>query len=141
MKKVLQAIAVLALGLGVGGGAAYGTSVFLGGEKKPHAVDSAFVPTGSVLAPLVLADGRLSGYVTFEVQLEVASDQAEALTQKLPLLLHAINVRTFRSPLASGPDGMLPNVEQFRRVVVAAAEEAFGSGVVRRVAITKADPS
>ena len=59
----------------------------------------------------------------------------------MPLLLHAINLRTFRSPLASGPDGMLPDIEQFRAVVMTAAPEAFGEGMVRHVAITQANPA
>jgi hypothetical protein len=144
MKRIITLPAVLLLGLGVGGGSAYATARLLGGpeiEARAEAADSAFVPTGPVLAPLVLADGRLSGYVTFEVQLEVPPDQVEFVTARMPLLLHAINIRTFRSPLASGPDGMLPDVEQFRKVVMTASPEAFGAGVVRQAAITHATPT
>lgn len=140
MKRLIQILTLVFLGLGVGGGAAYATAGLLG-APEPKVADSAFVPTGPVLAPLVLADGRLSGYVTFEIQLEVASDQVDFVTARMPLLLHAINIRTFRSPLASGPDGMLPNVEQFRKVVMTATPEAFGEGVVRHAAITHATPT
>ena len=60
---------------------------------------------------------------------------------RLPLLLHAINMRTFKTPMAAGKDGLLPSLEQFRKIVEAAAPEAFGAGVVRKVAITQATPA
>lgn len=140
MKRIIQIVTLVLLGLAVGGGSAYATAGLLGGPE-PTQADSAFVPTGPVLAPLVLADGRLAGYVTFEIQLEVPSDQIDFVTARMPMLLHAINIRTFRSPLASGPDGMLPDVEQFRKVVMTATPEAFGKGVVRHAAITHANPT
>lgn len=140
MARVFQILILLALGCAVGGGSAYATGLFLGPVERQEA-DSAFVPTGPLLAPLVLDDGRLTGYVSFEMQLEVPADQVDFVTARMPLLLHAINLRTFRSPLASGPDGMLPDVAQFREVVMAAAEEAFGSAVVRHAAITQATPA
>lgn len=140
MKGFLRTLALLILGLAVGGGGAYAATMLLDPPKAPVA-DSAFVATGPVLAPLVLENGRLSGYVSFEIQLEVPSDKVDFVTARMPLLLHAINVRTFRSPLASGPDGMLPDVEQFRKVVMTAAPEALGNGVVRHAAITQANPA
>jgi hypothetical protein len=141
MKKVLSIIAVVILGLAAGGGAAYATAALLGKPHPREATENAFVPTGAVLAPLVLPDGRLSGYVSFQIQLEVPADEVEFVTARMPLLLHAINLRTYRSPLASGRDGMLPDVEQFRKVVMAAAPEAFGENIVRHAAITQADPA
>ncbi|MET1754349.1 hypothetical protein ABVV53_02555 [Novosphingobium sp. RD2P27] len=141
MKRIFRLLALLTLGLAVGGGAAYATSRLLGPPPAHEPADSAFVPTGPLLAPLVFEDGRLSGYVTFEIQLEVPSDQVEFVTARMPLLLHAVNLRTFRSPLASGPDGMLPNLEQFRKIVMEAAPEAFGEDVVRHAAITQANPA
>jgi hypothetical protein len=140
MKRFINILAVMLLGLAVGGGSAYAATKLLDAPER-EATESAFVPTGPVLAPLVLSDGRLSGYVTFEIQLEVPPDQVDFVTARMPLLLHAINIRTFRSPLASGPDGMLPNVEQFRKVVMTATPEAFGEGVVRQAAITHATPT
>lgn len=141
MKRILLVPALLVLGIAVGGGSAYGVAMLRAPQSQQTVTDGAFVPTGPVLAPLVLEDGRLAGYTSFEVELEVPADQAEFVAARMPLLLHAINLRTFRSPLASGPDGMLPNVEQFRAVVMTAAPEAFGKGVVRRAAITRADPA
>ncbi len=143
MKRLLLLLHILVAGGGVGVGAAVAVAK-LGGPVKPQvskSEETAFVPTGAILAPLVLSDGRLSGYVSIEVQLEVPADKTEFVTQRLPLLLHAINLKTFRTPLAAGPDGMLPNVEGFRRLVQTAAPEAFGAGVVRQVAITQARPS
>lgn len=147
MKKILFFVALLIAGLGVGVGAAYATELLLGPRKPPAPVGAAtkgkpnFVATGKILAPLVGADGRLAGYESFEVQLNVADDQEEAVTAKLPLLLHAINMRTYRTPMASGPDGMLPDIEVFRKVVQQAADDAFGKNVVKRAAITSATPA
>jgi hypothetical protein len=145
MKKILFLLVTLLLGLGVGGGAAYATMLLVG-PKAANAGSTdadatrAFVPVDKVLAPLVFADGRLSGYVQFQLSLEVPQDQADFVKARLPLLLHAINMRTYRTPLAAGPDGMLPNIDEFRKVVEAAAPEAFGSHLVKKVAVTQATP-
>jgi len=140
MKRLFLRLAVLALGLAVGGGGAY-TAANVFGPLERGMASKAFVPTGPVLAPLVLKDGRLSGYVSFEVELQVPANRVDFVKARMPLLLHAINMRTYRSPLASGPDGMLPDVEQFRKVVIAAAAEAFGDEIVRRAVITQAVPA
>lgn len=146
MKKFLLPLGVLIAGAGVGGGAAYGTGLLLGpapaaGAAEPAPADMSFVPTAKIIAPLVMTDGRLSGYVAFEVQLEVAADEAERVAARMPLLLHAVNMRTYRTPMAAGPDGMLPELGVFRKVVMEAAVEAFGKGVVRKAAITGAVPA
>ncbi|MDT8757082.1 hypothetical protein MZO42_00080 [Sphingomonas psychrotolerans] len=146
MKKILFVLVTLLTGLGLGGGAAYATVMLLG--PKPAGAASAheeatpsFVDAGKILAPLVFADGRLSGYVQFQVQLEVPADKAEFVAARMPLLLHAINMRTYRTPMAAGPDGLIPDLETFRKVVMAAAPEAFGAGVLRKVAVTQANPA
>lgn len=144
MKKMLFLIAVLLAGLGLGGGAAMATAMLLGpkGAAAAHAEAApTFVDGGKVLAPLVYADGRLSGYVQFQIQLQVPEDKAEFVNARLPLLMHAINMRTFRTPMAAGPDGLLPNIDMFRKVVLDSAPEAFGRGVVRKVAVTQATPA
>ncbi|WP_366811066.1 hypothetical protein [Sphingomonas sp.] len=140
-------VIVLLAGLGLGGGAGCAAILLLG--AKPAAAAEApkpppepkFVPVGSVLAPLVGADGRLSGYVKVDVQLQVDEDKMDYVKARIPMLLHAVNMRTFATPLASGPDGMLPNLDGFRRVVEASSSEAFGAGMVKRVALTAAVPS
>jgi hypothetical protein len=146
MKKILFLLVVLLAGLGLGGGAAYATVMLLGPGAPAAAAahdeaEPSFVDAGKILAPLVFADGRLSGYVQFQVQLEVPADKAEFVTARMPLLLHAINMRTYRTPMAAGPDGLIPDLETFRKVVMAAAPEAFGAGVLRKVAVTQANPA
>lgn len=151
MNKILFLVALPIAGLGVGAGAAFATSLLLAPAATPAPAESdaeapvpdkpSFVSTGKILAPLVGADGRLSGYEAFEVELKVAGDQVTSVKAKLPLLLHAINMRTYRTPMASGPDGLLPNIETFRVVVEQSAAEAFGKDVVKRAAITSATPA
>ena len=147
MNKLLLLPVLLLAGLGVGGGAAYGTITLMGPPKpaaahaEAEAAEPSFVDAGKVLAPLVTADGRLSGYVQFQVQLEVPEDKAADVTARLPLLLHAINMRTYRTPMAAGPDGLLPDLGTFRKVVMEAAPEAFGAGVLKKVAVTQASPA
>ena len=143
MKKIILYLVMLVLGGAVGGGAAVATLRVLGPPAPPAPVEPvmAFVPAQKISAPMVLQDGRLAGYVSFDLDLEVPEDQVATVTLKLPLLLHAINMRTYRTPLAAGPAGMLPNIDGLRRVVQAAAPEAMGKGVVKRVAITRAEPA
>jgi hypothetical protein len=140
--KILLPLAALAGGLGAGCGTAYATALWLGKshDKAPAEVDTVFVPTGPVMAPLVFPDGRLSGYVSFQVQLEVETDRGEEIAKRVPLLLDAINMRTYKTPMASGPDGMLPSLTVFRKVVDEAAREAFGPGVVKKAVIMQAAP-
>ena len=143
--KILMPIAAIVGGLGAGGGTAYGMAKYLG-LKPSHAaaaseVDTVFVPTGPILAPLVFPDGRLSGYASFQVQLEVETDRGEEIKERVPLLLDAVNMRTFKTPMASGPDGVLPSLEVFRKVVDEAAGQAFGPGVVKKTVIVAASPA
>ncbi|OAN57280.1 hypothetical protein [Sphingomonas sp. TDK1] len=147
MKKLLFLIVALLAGLAAGGGTAYAMVKMLGigaAQQEPVAEKEElgkFVPTGRVLVPLVFADGHLAGYAAMEVQLEVDEAKAEFVTQRMPLLLHAINMRTYRTPMAAGPDGMLPDLEGFRKVVDASATEAFGPKVIRKIAVTAANPA
>ncbi len=138
------ALAALVGGTAIGGGAAYGVvhwaPQLLPGMPKPSQEPSEFVATGTILAPVTFADGRLSGYVSFECQLEVPKGKAAEVTQQLPVLLNAVNMRSYRQPLASGPDGMIPNLELFRRVMMDAAREVYGPELVRRAVITQAAP-
>jgi hypothetical protein len=141
MRKLFLLLTVSIAGIGIGGGAAWGTSMLVGpvAPADSHG-EAAFVPAGKVLAPLVFKDGRLSGYVSFNLELEVDADAAETVQAQLPLLLNAINMRTYKTPMAAGPDGLLPDIAVFRKVVMDAAGEAFGKDVVRRAAITQATP-
>lgn len=140
MKKLLGGLAVLTLGVGTGGASAYGIASIRGQMEGRMAASTEFVPTGPILAPLTFADGRLSGYASFEVQLEVPEGEGETVRAQLPVLLNAVNMRTYRTPLASGPDGMIPGLETFRRVVHEAAVETYGRALVRGVVVTQAAP-
>lgn len=146
MGKLLFPLVILLLGAAVGGASAFGVRTVLGppapaGKVVAAEVETTLVPLPRMTAPLVLPDGRLSGYAAFEEQLEVPTADAARVTAQLPYLQHAINMRTYRIPLAAGRDGALPNIDVFRRVTLEAATEAFGRGVVRRVAVTQAVPA
>ncbi|MFV0623222.1 hypothetical protein ACBY01_04310 [Sphingomonas sp. ac-8] len=146
MKKILLPLAVLVAGLGVGGGAAFGTSMLVGKRPAGAAVaakneKTGFVPATKIIAPLVLKDGTMSGYVSFDASLEVPLDEVESVNARMPLLLHAINMQTYRTPMAAGPDGLLPELETFRTVVRNAATQVYGPNVVRFVAVTNAVPA
>lgn len=146
MKPLLLFPILLVGGAGVGGGTAFAVRALLptGAEapaQKAAAPETVFTSAGKILAPLVSGDGRLSGYYLFDVQLETDEADVAFVTARLPLLLNAINMRTFRAPMASGPDGMLPNLDVFRRIVLESATEAFGPNHVRRVVVTQAAPA
>lgn len=144
MKTPIIAVLTVVAGIAVGGGAAFGTDMIMQRAAAPEAKADelpTFVATGPILSPLVFPDGRLAGYVSIEAQLQVAPDKAAFVTDRLPLLLHAVNMRTFRTPMTSGPDGMLPDLAVFRQVLTTACAEAFGPGVIKIVAITQATPA
>lgn len=142
MKKILLPLIVALAGAGIGSGAAIGTRHFAGPKAPPVKAEEplVFVPVAKVVAPLVLTGGGLAGYISFDTELQVEESEQAAVTLKLPLLLHAINMRTYKEPLATGPDGMLPNITALRTVVQAACIETFGKTAVHRVAITRAEP-
>lgn len=142
MKKILLPLFVLLAGAGVGCGSAIATRHFAGPPKAAVKVEAplVFVPVVKVIAPLVLTGGGLAGYISFDTELQVEESTQADVTAKLPLLLHALNMRTYQAPLATGPDGMLPNIRELRGVVEAACVETFGKAVVHRIAITRAEP-
>lgn len=156
MKKALLGLALLLGGAAAGAGGGWATLAFLPavvaaapGEAQGDAraarvagdAPTALVSAGRVLAPLVHADGTLAGYSGFQLQVEVPEGRAADITARLPILLHAINMRTFRAPLAAGPDGLIPDLELFRATVQQAADESFGKGAVKRVLVTEAAPA
>lgn len=147
MMKMLIPLVLGIVGLGVGAGSAELTRMLFppaagpAEAKEKPLEQTAFVSTGKVVAPLVYSDGRLSGYVSIEMSLQVDPERSEELAARLPLLLNAINMRTYRTPMTSGRDGMLPNLGVFKKLVMEASVEAFGKGAVRRVAVTQAVPA
>ena len=147
IKKMIMPVVLLAGGAGTGIGAAYAAAMVLGpaapeSESSSEEKPTTLVQVEDVMAPLVLPDGqRLAGYVSFEIALQVPEEQAEDVTARLPLLRHEINMRTYRKPMASGPDGTLPTLEVFRAIVQEAADVAFEKGTVSAVAIASARPA
>ena len=147
IKKIIMPVLLLAGGAGTGIGGAYGATMFLGPPPAADASSAKAEPTtlvevDDVMAPLVLPDGqRLAGYVSFQLALQVPEDEAEHIAARLPLLRHEINMRTYRKPMASGPDGTLPTLEVFRDIVQEAADVAFEKGTVTGVAIASARPA
>lgn len=144
MKRTLLLLGCLISGAVTGGGAALAVGAFVTPSPAPAVAESGplrFVKVGSVLAPLVFEDGQLAGYASFELQLHVPEDAAEDVTARIPLLLHALNLQTYRTPLAAGPGGQLPDLAAFRRLVARSSDSVFGRGTVRQVAITNARPA
>jgi hypothetical protein len=152
VNKIVLALGLLLGGTAAGAGGGWALLTFMPGlveapkdaEGEPGAAKTeeptALVSAGRVLAPLVYRDGTLAGYGGFQIQLEVPEDEAARITARIPVLLHAINMRTFKAPLAAGPDGLIPDLDVFRITVQQAADESFGKGAVARVLVTEAAP-
>lgn len=141
MNKLILLVLAPVLGLGTGVGGAIGTQQVLASRAAAAHEATAFVQTGAILAPLVFADGRLAGYVSFRAEIEVPADKEADVRQHLPVLLDAVNMRTFRAPMATGPDGMIAGVATFKAVLLDAATATFGKQSVRRVVVTQAEPA
>lgn len=141
MKPVLLWIAMLLGGGIVGGGSAVLVASFgpAPQERAPLPSDEppAFVPV-DLLVPLVFEDGELAAYLTLRAQLQVAPDSVEEVTARVPLLQHAINLETYRTPFATGPDGRLPDLAGLRKLIQRSADRTLGGGVVTQVAIVEA---
>ncbi|MFC3215265.1 MULTISPECIES: hypothetical protein [Novosphingobium] len=144
MKRAAFGLVAIVAGLGIGAGGAWGVLQYFPQQLPHHKASrkgpTEFVPPVQMLAPLVFPDGRLAGYANFEIQLEVSEGAGEDVGTTMPLLMNAVNLRTYRTPLASGKDGLVPGLEPFRRVVMEAAAEVYGKDVVRSVAVTRASP-
>ncbi|MBB6124307.1 hypothetical protein [Sphingobium subterraneum] len=147
MKKLLVLILLLVLGAGIGAGAAYGLARVMAPPPaaashaaKPADVETVFVSAGTILVPIVTGDGSLSGYANFDVQLEVEEEKSAEVTARMPLLLHGINLRAYRTPMAAGKQKILPDLDVFSRMVMNAATEALGKGVVKRAVVMSAKP-
>ncbi len=145
MNRLVSSVVVLVLGVATGSGASLATRLLVppppapavaAAVPEPLDVKRVFVPVGSVKAPIVFDDGRLAGYVAFTVAVEVSELKQQAVADNLPLLLNAINMRTYRTPMARSTDGRIPDVEVFRKLVADAALDAFGASAVKRVLIT-----
>lgn len=147
MKRILFFLLLLIGGAGVGGASAFAVGLLhpppAAGDKPAPARSETdeeapeFVPA-EVLVPLVFEDGQLAGYASLKLALRVAPGTGETTKERLPLLLNAINLQTYRTPLATGPDGRLPDLATFRSLVQRSADQALGKGTILQVAITEA---
>lgn len=140
MKRIIVLLGLILLGMALGGGTAYAAGKILAGKPLftwTVARPTVFVPTGTIIAPLVADDGHLLGYMSFEAQLEVPAAQADHVRANLPLLLDATTLRTFKAPIAGGPDGLVPQLSVVRSVLTDAARQTYGP-LVSQVAITQA---
>lgn len=131
----------LAAGAAGGGAAAYLLPREQGRPAPVEVGDGKFVTMGALLVPITLPDGQFTAYVTVEPQLEVAVSDEEGVTARLPLVIHAVNVRLYRTPLAGGADGRLPDAGKIRTVIAEEASKVLGRGVVRSVALTRIAPA
>lgn len=141
--KPILLMAVVGLLAGSGGGAA--VSLMLPASPpaaEPVAAgDAKFVTLGALLLPLTLPDGRFTGYFRVEAQLEVAAEDVDGVTARLPLVIHGVNLSAYARPLATGADGRLPDAAAIRTIVAAEAAKVLGKGVVRSVALTSLAPA
>jgi len=147
MRKPLTLLMMLLGGAGLGAGSAFGAGLLMPAQSEaaaePRPADEgppAFVPM-ELLVPLVFDDGQLAGYANLKLQLLVEAEQNESVTARLPLLLNAINLQTYRTPLAGAAGGRLPDLNQLRGLIQRSAERTLGHAVVRQVAIVEARTS
>jgi hypothetical protein len=149
MKKILTLIILLVLGIGIGGGASYGVGMYLGpppakdahaAPKKEH-IETAFIPTGPLTLPVVTNEGDLTGYGIFEMQLEVAEESEAEIAGQMPLILNAINLRTYRTPMTAGKQKVLPDLDVLSRIAMDASAQALGKDKVLRAVVTSAKPN
>lgn len=145
MKKVATPLLMLLLGLAAGAGGGSAVALLLPPAAPSHAPvqagDSRFVTLGALLVPVLVADRQLTAYASVEAQLEVGADDEEGVTARIPLVIHAVNVRLYRTALGSGPDGRLPDASAIRTAVAEEAQKVLGPGVVRSVALTRLAPA
>lgn len=146
MKQIIVIILCLLVGLGAGAGGtyAYALNFGLGDKQGPDRPDpkgaNKVLPPFKVRAPITFEDGTLATYAVFKVQLVVKEEAAMKAEEEEAMVINAINMRTFKTPLVKGPDGQIPDVEVFRKIVSAAGTEALGKGVVSNILITDVQP-
>jgi hypothetical protein len=56
------------------------------------------------------------------------------------LLLHAINMRAYRSPLAAGKQKIMPDLDTLSALVMEAANAAWGKGKLKTAVVVNARP-
>ena len=143
MKPFVIPAICLIVGLAVGAGGMFIYNGQFGGASEPAPTapstlpdESTVLPPFKVRAPIVTSDGTLATYAVFTVQLAVAKDAAESAPEQVPMILNAINMRTYETPLAKGVDGKMPSLRHFHDLVSAAAKPILGQSVLAKVMVT-----
>jgi hypothetical protein len=149
-KQLGKKAAKLFAGLLVGCSGAVGVQYVVGAmvpaklaeERAKAPVPMEYVEVGKVTLPLVDEQGDLVSYVKVEASLEVPEGEGEAAKLKLPVVLHEINMVTWRSALSKGSDGRLVDTKAVEKIFVGAAKQVYGKDLdVKRVLVTSAIPS
>ena len=147
---LMKRAGVVIAGLFVGSVAAAGVQYSVGATvpaalakeraDRPQAME--YVDLGKVTVPVVDSDGDLVRYVTINASLEVPKGAGDATKSKLPVVLHEINMATWKSALSSGPDGELVDTNAVERIFESAAKQVYGKDVpVNRVLLTSTVPA
>ncbi len=134
MKKLLSLLLLIAAGLGLGGAGAWGVLRFMPKPPATAAIPPVRYVTAPVLAiPVVAKDGRLSGYVQITFQIETDEAHEAVVAADMPRFLDAVNRAAWATPIASGPDGLLPDPRRAGALGLVAAKKAHGKHSKARV--------
>lgn len=145
-----QRIAVVFAGLLVGGSGAVGIQYAVGAmmpaavaaQRAERPEDVEYVEVGKIMVPVVDHDGDLMSYLKVEAMLEVPEGTGEEVKVKLPVVIHEINMVTWRTALSAGPDGRLVDTNALQKIFAGAAARVYGKDVkVERVLLTSTIPA
>jgi len=141
MTDTYRMLALVPAGLALGAAGAFSAQAWSAQRDAANQQETTFVPAGTIPIPLVLADGRLAGYVDVSSQVEVTRAAETDVRKRMPLLLDAVNMRAFQTPLARIPEGQIPRIDAVRRMMQQAAVGVFGRTAIRRVVIIRVSPA
>lgn len=143
-------LGVVFAGLFVGCGGAVGIQYAVGAmvpaalaaeqAAAPKAVE--YVEVGKLMVPVVDHEGDLVSYLRVEATLEVPEGSGEDVRSKLPIVMHEVNMRTWKTALSQGADGRLVDTNGLEKIFSAAAREVYGKEIgVKRVLLTSTIPA
>lgn len=144
-RKVLVGLAGLALGsLSAVGiqysvGAMVPAKIIAEREAAPKPVE--YVSIDNFTLPLVDKDGDLISYLKVGVSLEVPEGAAADMKDKLPIVMHEVNMATWDAGLSRGKDGRLFDASAVEKIFMGAAKDVYGNDLVKRVLLISAIPS
>lgn len=141
MTDTYRMLALIPAGLALGAAGALSAQAWSAQRDATAQEETSFVSAGTIPIPLVLSDGRLGGYVDVTSQVEVSRAAEPDVRKRMPLMLDAVNMRAFQTPLARIPDGQIPRLDALRRMMQQAAVATFGRAAVRRVVIVRVSPA